>query len=217
MKINLKEIININLVSTLAALAAMGALKVSAQTQSMASSDTNQFSVDDDFRYGFHEVSVGSGVYFSNIVRGSDRPNINYAIGYARVGFMAMDPQELGFFRGNLEIAPELFGADIYDGPGSYIAGGTLWFRYNFIPKGWKVLPFVELGGGLTDQDLPHNYDGKDFNFNLDAGVGMRYFIRPKCSVELEYRFQHISNADIWDHNVGSNASGPTAGISLFF
>jgi hypothetical protein len=114
-------------------------------------------------------------------------------------------------------VLPEIFAADIYHGPGNYIAGATLWLRYNFVPEGWKFVPYIEGGGGGTSLDIPHNYDGKDFNFNLEAAVGFRYFIMPRCSLNAEYRFQHISNADLWDKNIGVNASGPSVGVSLFF
>jgi len=130
---------------------------------------------------------------------------------------MITQPGANTWYRGSLEVAPEIFGAGIYHGPGSYIAGATLWFRYNFVQPGWKLVPYFQLGGGGTVQNLPHSYDGKDFNFNLDAAVGLHYFIRPKLALNVEYRFQHISNADLWDHNIGSNADGPMAGVSLFF
>ena len=65
--------------------------------------------------------------------------------------------------------------------------------------------------------DIPHQYDGKDFNFNLDFGVGCRYFISRRCSLNAEYRLQHISNADLWDHNIGINATGAALGVSFFF
>jgi opacity protein-like surface antigen len=199
---------------------AVVALGGSAGAQSVSDNDSSSAatgSVDDNFRLGWHEVGFGAGFYTSNVCRNSNRPNSDYSLGYAQAGYMVTEPAGKSWLRGNLEVAPEIFGAGIYHGPGSYIAGGTLWFRYNFIPQGSRLSPFIEAGGGGTVLDLPHNYDGKDFNFNLDAGAGLRYFITPKCSLNAEYRFQHISNADLWSHNIGLNASGPVVGISMFF
>lgn len=175
------------------------------------------FSVDDNFRHGWHEVNVGSGVLFSNLVRKDNRPNIDYALGYAQVGFMVTEPVGDGPFRGSFEVAPEVFGAGIFQGPGSYVAGATLWLRYNFVPKGWRFVPYIQGGAGVTDIDIPHKYDGKDFNFNLEAAVGFHYFIQPRCSLNVEYRLQHISNADLWQKNIGVNTDGPVVGVSFFF
>lgn len=181
-----------------------------------ADSDTT-LSFDDNFHHGWNEVGAGSSVYFSNVVRKSDHPDINYAGGYFQAAYALTSPGAEGPLRGCFQIAPEVFGYGIYKGPGNYIAGATLWFRYNFVQPGWRFVPFIEGGGGGTCMDLPHSLDGKDFNFNLEAGVGARYFVTHHCSINLEYRFQHISNADLWKHNVGVNASGPTLGVSLFF
>ncbi len=173
--------------------------------------------LDDSFRPGWRELGFGGSAYFSNIDRAANRPNSDYASGYAQFGYMVTEPAGNSWVRGNFEVAPEIFGAGVFHGPGHYVAGGTLWLRYNFIPKHGRFSPFVELGGGGTALDIPHNYDGKDFNFNLDAGVGVRYFIRPKLSLNAEYRFQHISNANLWNHNIGLNTSGPVLGLSFFF
>ncbi len=138
-------------------------------------------------------------------------------MGFAQAGFMVTEPKGSSIFRGSFELVPEIFGAGIHHGPGSYIAGATLWFRYNFVPEGWRFVPYFEGGGGGTSLDIPHHYDGKDFNFNLEAAVGFHYFIKPHLALNAEYRVQHISNADLWDHNVGVNASGPAVGVSYFF
>jgi opacity protein-like surface antigen len=181
------------------------------------SSDSLGITLDDNFRRGWREVGFGGGTYFSNLDPAPNRPNSDYAIGYAQLGYMVTKPSGPGWLRGNFEVAPEVFGAGVFHGPGHYVAGGTLWFRYNFVPKRGRFSPFIELGGGGTAIDIPHNYDGKDFNFNLNVGAGVRYFITPRCSLNAEYRFQHISNANLWNHNIGLNTSGPMMGLSLFF
>ena len=173
--------------------------------------------LDDNFRRGWRELGFGAGAYFSNLDRTPNRPNSDYALGYAQLGYMVTEPAGNGWYRGNFEVAPEVFAAGVFHGPGNYVAGATLWFRYNFIPRRGRFSPFVEVGGGGTALDIPHNYDGKDFNFNLNVGVGVRYFIRPKWSLNAEYRFQHISNANLWNHNIGLNTSGPVLGLSFFF
>ncbi|HZQ48297.1 MAG TPA: acyloxyacyl hydrolase, partial [Verrucomicrobiae bacterium] len=122
-----------------------------------------------------------------------------------------------GLFRGNFEMAPEFFGSGIFEGTGTYIVGGTLWFRYNFVPRESRLVPYAQVGGGWVFMDIDHRYDGENFNFNLDAAVGLRYFLKPRLSVNLEYRVQHISNANLWQHNLGLNSQGPVLGVSWLF
>jgi lipid A 3-O-deacylase len=186
-------------------------------TAQVQPSNSGGFSVDDYFTPGFHEGSVGVGALFSNVIRTSNRPNIDYVFGAASVGYMVTGIHGPSVLRGNLELAPELFGSYVFHGPGNYVAGGTLWIRYNFVQPGWRLVPYFEGGGGGTALDIPDNFDGKIYNWNLDAAIGAHYFLRPNLSLNAEYRLRHISNADMWSHNVGVNTSGPLVGVSLFF
>jgi opacity protein-like surface antigen len=121
------------------------------------------------------------------------------------------------WLRGNFEVAPEIFGAGIWHRSGNYIAGWTLWGRYNVVPRNWRLTPFIQLGAGAVLTDISHQCDGQNFNFNLDAAVGARYFIRKNISIDAEFRYQHISNADTGRRNIGINAIGPVVGVSWFF
>jgi hypothetical protein len=76
------------------------------------------------------------------------------------------------------------------------------------------MIPYFQVGGGWTFMDIDHRYDGENFNFNVDGSAGLRYFFQPRVSLNLEYRFQHISNANLWKHNIGLNSEGPVIGIS---
>jgi opacity protein-like surface antigen len=75
----------------------------------------------------------------------------------------------------------------------------------------------VQAGAGFCFTDVDRRLLGQDFNFNLEAGVGIRYFISSNWSVELEYRYQHLSNANMSYRNIGVNAQGPVAGVSYLF
>lgn len=174
-------------------------------------------STDDLFTRGQMEATVTSGVLFSPFIANGGRPTINYTITEVQVGYMLQDVKSSGWTRGNLELVGEGFGSAIFHGPGNYIAGVTVWARYNFVQPGWRFVPFVQGGLGLTSTDIPRHIVGQPFNFNLEIGVGLRYFFTPKWAVNLEYRYQHISNANTGPHNLGINASGPILGVSCFF
>jgi len=105
----------------------------------------------------------------------------------------------------------------VFNGTGTYVAGATAWLRYNFVPARSRLLPYAQAGAGFVFTDIDRNLLGQDFNFNLGLGVGFRYLISERWSLSLEYRYQHISNANLAHRNVGINAHGPVLGLSFFF
>jgi hypothetical protein len=169
------------------------------------------------FRDGDYEFSLNTGVVFSPFLATFGRPTINYTITEGQFGIMLNQAQGHGFFRGNSEFVAELFGSDIFEGSGNYIAGMTLWLRYNFVPESGRVIPFIQAGAGLTATDIDQRIVGQVFNFNLEIGAGARLLLSPHWSLNLECRYQHVSNANTGRHNLGINSIGPLAGASYFF
>ena len=169
------------------------------------------------FERGRYELTLDSGALFSPIGLPKNRPKVNYTITELELGYMLGGVSGKGWWRGNFEVLADGFGSAIFQGPGSYTAGFTLWLRYNLVPATWRVVPYVQAGGGVLSTDIDRGLVGQPFNFNLDAGVGLRCFLSARWSIALEYRFQHISNADLGKKNVGINAQGPILGVSYFF
>jgi lipid A 3-O-deacylase len=194
-------------------------LQLCAAGASDGANNTSETSPTEDlFRQGRYEAALINGVYFSPLGTTHNHPTINYTFTGVQLGYMLGDVKGNGWWRGNFELAGEAFGSAVYEGPGSFIAGGTLWLRYNFVPRNsHKLVPFIEGGGGAVSTDIDHGLVGQPFNFNLDVGAGVRYFVGRNWAVSLEYRYQHISNANTGKHNVGINADGPFLGVSYFF
>jgi lipid A 3-O-deacylase len=175
--------------------------------------------LEDHFNAGFHEASVGGG-FEETCITGKGRPIVNYAMGYADIGYFLYNVAGSGVIRGNLEILLEGFGSGIYESTtagGHYISGASLYLRYNFIQPGWRFIPYLQAGAGLTSMDINHEYDGMNFNFNLGLDAGARFLISRCCSINTEVLFQHISNADLGVHNIGLNSLGPRLSISFLF
>jgi Lipid A 3-O-deacylase (PagL) len=166
---------------------------------------------------GRFEATLTSGVLFSPFVATQGRRAVDYKVSEVQIGYMLSDARGDRWWRGNLEVVGEAFGDVVFKGEGSYIAGITAWLRYNFVPERWRLVPFAQAGMGLTATDLDHRLLGQTFNFNLNLGVGVRFFVAHNLSVNAEYRYQHISNANMSDRNLGVNADGPILGVSLFF
>ena len=194
--------------SILLALICTGAIGAEVEQQ-------NDFS--DYFERGKYEVSLVSGVMFSPVGADRNRPTVDYSLSGLQLGWMLSTPGESGWLRGNWEVALEAMGGTVFNGRGSYMAGGTVWARYNFIQPGWRVVPYVQGGAGAEATDFDQRLIGETFNFNLDVGVGARCFLAQKWALEFECRYQHLSNAKISNHDIGINAVGPMIGLSYFF
>ena len=76
------------------------------------------------------------------------------------------------------------------------------------LPFRWDVKPFVEFGAGvnlLTNREIGSQQVGGPFIFSLMSGAGAETMIK-KTPVSLSYRFRHLSNAGIYEHNQGFNS-----------
>lgn len=145
------------------------------------------------------------------------RPTLNYTLSGVQLGWMLTDVNSLSWLRGNVEVAGEAIGGTPFEGRGTYLVGGTGWVRYNFVQPRWQVVPYVQAGAGAELTDFDARLLGERFNFNLNIGVGARWFVAQNWSVDLECRYQHLSNAKLSPHDIGVNAVGPMLGISYFF
>jgi opacity protein-like surface antigen len=169
------------------------------------------------FHRGQYEIALSSGVMFSPIGADKNRHTVDYTLSGLQFGWMLTDVMGSGWLRGNVEVAGEAIGGAVWKGRGSYIAGGTAWLRYNFVQPGWRWVPFTQIGAGMEGTDMDQRLIGEKFNFNLNVGEGVRYFVAHNWAVDLEFRYQHISNAKISNRDVGINAVGPILGLSYFF
>ena len=190
--------------------------RAQAQNNSPATNDIASLK-DEYFQPGFHEVGAGAGVLFSPIGSSFNRPKVNYVPGYIEADYMLTHLYASGFWRNNLEVSLQGWGAGIYENTGHYIAGTTLWLRHNLVPEGSRFVPYAEIGAGFVSMDINHKYDGHNFNFNLDAAGGTRFFVTRRLTLNAQFQYQHISNANTGSHNIGINAVGPIFGISWFF
>ena len=113
--------------------------------------------------------------------------------------------------------------------PGGYFAGpdggGTyqgvsltpVIFRWNFVTRSRHFQPWFQGAGGVIytthkfppDLLVPHGTPGGTsvFNFSPQGGIGLRYFTRPKRSIDVGLNAVHISSASLGDRNPGVNAS----------
>jgi hypothetical protein len=85
------------------------------------------------------------------------------------------------------------------------IYGGSITpilLRWNFERSdAAKWVPWLQLGGGIlrTNEDFPLSDTTSDVNFVPQAAAGVSLFTRPRRSVDLAFKFIHISNAGLGD------------------
>ena len=101
----------------------------------------------------------------------------------------------------------------------SYVMG----IRRNFVPRNWRVAPFLDgrLGLGSINAKGPAGVpwtQGEDFTFTVMLGSGIRYNFNPRFSLEDGILYQHISNLYLSEPevaNYGINVYGPMVGLNF--
>jgi hypothetical protein len=178
----------------------------------------------DPFAKGATEFELLGGYWHSPITTGgAKRPQFDYAGGDLRLGIILgpilFDRSKI--VRGNIEFLGDFFTDGVTYGPGNYLVGGSIAFRYNFIQPGSRIIPYLQLGGGGLHTDATEDPDqriiGSDFEFLLESDLGARVLLNDRWSLILEGSYQHISNADTGSRNVGVNAIGGRLGLGFVF
>ena len=88
--------------------------------------------------------------------------------------------------------------------------------RYNFA-TGTRWIPFFDAGAGVTATGIAHPDLGGTFEFNLQPGVGMHWFVRDNLALTGEVKYMHMSCAGIDNPNLGLNDVVFWIGVTWFF
>ena len=173
------------------------------------------------FAKGAKEFQNVTGAYFYYETFRDNPPAIDFAVESIRLGIMLSNPHGSNFLAGNFEFLGEAFGAAIFDGPGSAMAGSTLIFRYNFIQPHARVIPYFQIGTGLVYTDITESESrgliSLPVEFNLQGAGGLRYMLDERWSLVLEGGYRHISNAFIKEPNFGVDNFGGNVGFGFSF
>ena len=122
-----------------------------------------------------------------------------------------------GLLAGNVELLIEPMAAHYYEPFSASAFGGSLVLKYNFLSFG-RWMPFWDGGAGMLWTDLAPRIpeQSTQFNFILQTGPGVSYFVSENWAITAGLRFHHISNANIGDRNTGLNAWLFNLGVSFF-
>ena len=89
-------------------------------------------------------------------------------------------------------------------------------FQSDFFPS-HRVQPFLSTNGGFI-YFLDHvlSPQGSQFMYTVDFGCGVNIFRKARQAVSIGYRYQHLSNANISEHNPGTDANTFYVSVSRF-
>ncbi len=134
-----------------------------------------------------------------------------------QLGLVLTDELGSGMLAGNVEGLIEPVAAHYYEPFSASLFGGSLVLKYNFLSFG-RWMPFWDAGAGMSWTDLAPRIpeQSTQFNFILQTGPGVSYFVSENLAITAGFRFHHISNANIGDRNTGLNAWLLNLGFSFF-
>jgi lipid A 3-O-deacylase len=169
-------------------------------------------------RAGTIEAGLVTGYLQGNETFTSVSSNRSALYVLPRIGMVLTPEVGKGFFAGNLELLLEPLYAHYFKPFGASAAGGSLVFKYNFLSFG-RWMPYWDFGLGMLWTNLAPRIpeQSTQFNFVMESGPGLHYFVTERVALTIGVRFHHISNADIGDRNLGLNSTLAYAGISMFW
>jgi|SRR5579884_2504169 len=120
------------------------------------------------------------------------------------------------WYQGNIEMLGELFVGAQFHPEARYFVGILPVFRYNWI-LGGRWVPFIDLGAGVAATQIGGPDLGCRFEFNLQAGPGVKYYFRDNLAFIGQWRYFHFSDGGITTQNKGVNVSTILLGVSWAF
>ena len=120
------------------------------------------------------------------------------------------------WYAGNWELRGELFGCLQVEPNTSWVIGIAPHIRYHFITS-TRWVPFIDVGAGVSWTDISVPDLGGSFQFNLQAGAGLNWFVKDNLAVSVECRYLHLSSSAISMPNNGVNALGGLIGLNWFY
>jgi len=175
-----------------------------------------QGAVGEGFGRAAQSLSVEAGASGGLEIFGS-RQRHDMALMSLSYGHMLSQVKGRGhWYRGNWELRAELFGGAQFSPANEYLVGLTPHLRYDFA-TGTRWVPFVDLGAGVSLTGIRGPDLSSIFEFNLQAGGGVHWFLQDNLALTLEVRLLHLSDAEMTSPNLGVNGVLGAVGVSRFF
>jgi opacity protein-like surface antigen len=162
---------------------------------------------------GHWTVSTGYGVTHPGL--GATKTKVETTELILSYGHFLSEEAGKSWYRGRHELIVELPLHYVVSPESTPMIGITFLASWVFTASK-TITPYVFGGGGLiyTNLDVPEL--GKHLNGSVQVGTGFHYFLKKNTSLDLSYRFHHISNAGTGTPNGPLNSSKLLFGISFF-
>jgi lipid A 3-O-deacylase len=155
-------------------------------------------------------AGFGTKVFETELIHDLALASVNF--GWVFTNVVAHDK----WYRGNWELLAEVFGGLQFHPNDRYFFGVTPLIRYNFA-TGSRWVPFLDGGAGLSGTNIGGVDLTGTFQFNVQVGAGIHYFLSDRTALTVQYRWLHFSNANTDLPNHGTNTQMFLAGVSWFF
>ena len=160
------------------------------------------------------DVSAGGGVGMEVL---GGRKEHDWGIGAVQYSRVLSDVRWRDhWYRGNWEVVGQLFAGHQVNPSGAYFVGVTPLLRYDWT-AGHRLVPFVDGGAGLTLTDIRDGDLSSTFEFNVQGGMGVHWFLTDTVAVTLQYRYIHFSDLGMTRPNLGVNNNTVLLGVTAFF
>ena len=163
---------------------------------------------------GGHEIQIwAAGGHATN---GSNSSDSVFNAG-ARFGWILTKAHGKGFIRGKFEYAVDAVPVFMVFQPANraYGAGfNPVVLKWNFETDS-RVVPYVELGGGVLFTNMTVPTGTSQTNFTSGAAVGF-HILGEKVAWSADVRYMHISNAGLATPNPGINTVQVRIGVGWF-
>jgi lipid A 3-O-deacylase len=164
---------------------------------------------------GGHEIQLwASGGHGTN---GSTSSDGVFNAG-ARFGWILTKAHGPGFLRGKFEYAVDAVPVFMVFQPtkNAYGAGfNPVVLKWNFETDS-RIVPYVELAGGVLFTNVTVPTGTSQTNFTSGAAIGM-HILGEKVAWNVDLRYMHISNAGLATPNPGINTIQVRVGVGWFF
>ncbi len=134
-----------------------------------------------------------------------------------RYGWVLSDAHGPGLLRGRFEYAVDAVPVVMVFQPGgpAYGFGFNPWnMKWNF-ESHHRISPYIELGGGLLITTRPAPLGANNFNFTPTGAIGVS-LLRGKYHWSIDFRYLHVSDAQITPFNPGTDTFGFRIGFGTY-
>jgi lipid A 3-O-deacylase len=134
-----------------------------------------------------------------------------------RYGWILTDAHGPGFLHGRLEYAVDALPVVMVFQPGgpAYGFGFDPWImKWNFQPHR-RISPYIEIGGGALISSRAIPLREQTFNFTPTGAIGVN-LLRGKYHWSIDFRYFHISDAQLTSFNPGTDTFGIRIGWGAY-